>query len=38
VLGRDGFIYAADYNCGRVLTIDVVNNSYSFVEDIFKKN
>ena len=35
VLGRDGFIYAADVkHGGRVLKIDVVNNSYSFVGGI----
>ena len=31
VLGRDGFIYVVDDHDGRVLKIDVVNNSYSFV-------
>jgi hypothetical protein len=33
VLGRDGFIYAADSYYSRVLRIDVVNNTYSFFGD-----
>ena len=33
MLGRDGFIYAADSYYSRVLRIDVVNNTYSFFGD-----
>ena len=34
VLGRDGFIYAANLYEGWVLIIDVVNNSYSIIENV----
>ena len=37
MLGRDGFIYAADHYYGRMLKIDVVNNSYSFLGGILNR-